>query len=383
MISTEEFSVLVGRIYDCAIEPDRWPNAMGEICRAVRCAAAAILLIDLQTSQHQFFRTCNLAPHWVAAQEQYFDELTLVYRNSQAVAAGLLDTPTILSRDVPEEIYANTRMFREWARPQGFCDSCQVVVLQTPQRVGAFALQRHEDVGPITDADIAVLRLLAPHVRRAVTISDVMDLKSLERAALTATLDAIAAGVIVVAGDRRIVHANRSAERMFAAGEPVRSRHGRLAAPDATADGILAEVISLAQENEPELGAAGIGVPLAGPSAEPAIAHVLPLAGGELRPRLVARAAAAIFVKQASAPVVLDVVAIASALGLTGAEARLLRQLVSGATLAVAAAALGIATTTARTHLSHIFTKAGVSRLADLIALVHRLAPPAQGRNDD
>jgi hypothetical protein len=40
---------------------------------------------------------------------------------------------------------------------------------------------------------------LAPHIRRAVTISDVIDLKSLEAQALSATLDKFNAGVAVVA----------------------------------------------------------------------------------------------------------------------------------------------------------------------------------------
>jgi DNA-binding CsgD family transcriptional regulator len=46
--------------------------------------------------------------------------------------------------------------------------------------------------------------------------------------------------------------------------------------------------------------------------------------------------------------------------------------------LVEAAAALGIAETTAKTHLSRIFAKTGVSRQAELVALVHRLTPPLQ-----
>ena len=69
---------------------------------------------------------------------------------------------------------------------------------------------------------------------------------------------------------------------------------------------------------------------------------------------------------------------VAAALGLTAAEARLLGRLAGGATLAEAAAGLGIAETTAKTHLARIFGKAGVARLADLLALVERIAPPVR-----
>ena len=63
---------------------------------------------------------------------------------------------------------------------------------------------------------------------------------------------------------------------------------------------------------------------------------------------------------------------------LTPADARLVEQLISGASLTEAANALGIAEATARTHRNHIFTKTGVSRRTDLLALITRLIPPVR-----
>jgi DNA-binding CsgD family transcriptional regulator len=48
----------------------------------------------------------------------------------------------------------------------------------------------------------------------------------------------------------------------------------------------------------------------------------------------------------------------------------------AGATLRDAAAALQVSEATAKTHREHIFAKVGVSRQADLVALVRRLVPP-------
>jgi DNA-binding CsgD family transcriptional regulator len=79
----------------------------------------------------------------------------------------------------------------------------------------------------------------------------------------------------------------------------------------------------------------------------------------------------------ASAP---DIATVAQSYHLTPAEERLLQQLVSGASLHEAAAALGIAEATARTHRNHIFTKAGVTRRSDLLLLVGRLVPPVRCR---
>jgi DNA-binding CsgD family transcriptional regulator len=66
----------------------------------------------------------------------------------------------------------------------------------------------------------------------------------------------------------------------------------------------------------------------------------------------------------------------ATAYRLTTTEARVLASLLAGSTLAETAAALGIASTTARTHLDKIFSKTGVTRQADLIRLGARFAAP-------
>lgn len=56
--------------------------------------------------------------------------------------------------------------------------------------------------------------------------------------------------------------------------------------------------------------------------------------------------------------------------GLTTAEHRLLKLLFDGMSLARAAASLGVARTTARTHLQRIFDKTGRRRQSDLVRLV-------------
>ena len=56
--------------------------------------------------------------------------------------------------------------------------------------------------------------------------------------------------------------------------------------------------------------------------------------------------------------------------GLTPAEARLLDILCAGASVPQAAARLGVAPTTARTHLQRIFDKSGVRRQSDLQRLI-------------
>jgi DNA-binding CsgD family transcriptional regulator/PAS domain-containing protein len=286
-----------------------------------------------------------------------------------------LDEPLVLSRDVPEAVYSNMPYYTELIKPMGICDTVQSIVLRDPNRIGVFAANRHDSVGLITDREIAIMRMLAPHLRRAVTISDLIDIKALEAHALSATLNNFQTGVIVVAADGRVLHANDAARRMFDNGGPVRSINGRLTAYEPEASDELARALALACNNEAAIGASGIGIALNGPSGELAVAHVLPLARGDLRTRLMPTATAAVFVSKSDNPLPTDMSAIGRAFALTPAETHLLEHLAQGATLADVSRVLGISITTAKTHLSHIFSKTGVTRQTDLIALVNRLMP--------
>jgi len=68
----------------------------------------------------------------------------------------------------------------------------------------------------------------------------------------------------------------------------------------------------------------------------------------------------------------------ATAFGLTPAETRVLASLLASRTLAETAQVLGIAASTARTHLDNIFSKTGVTRQADLMRLATGLVPPTR-----
>jgi DNA-binding CsgD family transcriptional regulator len=373
-LSTEDVSDLIGRIYDCAVAPDHWPDALRRVCEALDCVASQLYLLDLDTGRHSFATGWGEPPEATRLLVERYQGPSSDWQR-QALATRPADAdpdePFVLRRLPHAAELVESDFFKGWAGTLGYCDAITSVVLQDGRRVGLVGAARHESVGMATDREIALMRLLTPHFRRAVAIGNLLDMRALEAAALSETVDGLAVGIGVVAADGAILHANAAAQAMMAGDGPIRADRGRLAArrPEATAE--LLAAIGTALRDE-----AGIGVVLGSPArAEaPAVAHVLPLTGGALRPGLVPRAAAAVFVTPAATAT--PVATAARALALTAAETRLLGRLVLGETLVEAARALGIAETTAKAHLASIFGKAGVRRQADLVALVTRLAPP-------
>jgi DNA-binding CsgD family transcriptional regulator/PAS domain-containing protein len=375
-LAPDRLSDLIGRIYDCAIEPERWPDTLAEICRTIKCVSGAILLVDLEQSRHKIAYTWGLSADWTKRYFNHSDDLTGYFTRAFSRQFCNDGEPLIVSKVLDRVGPHGQSVYAQLTRPQGISDIIQTVVLREAKRIAIFTTNRHESAGSLTGDEAAITRLLVPHIRRAVTIVDILDTKKIEAQTLAATLDNFTAGILIVGDHGRILHANSAARRMLSAREPIYAVDGVLSVRNARANEELSNAISLARTDEATIAGSGIGVPLR--NDEPSIAHVLPLARGDLRTRVMPQATAAVFVTQAESFAPGDVGAFAGNFGLTPAEARMLENLAGNATLAEAAETLGISTPTARTHLAHIFSKTGVSRQADLLTLVNRLVPPVR-----
>lgn len=374
MVSHQQLSELIGMIYDCAIDPDRWPPTLAAICQSIGCTSGFILLVDLEQSQHKFGQSWGLGPDWKERYSVYSDQLTGFYSLAFSRQYRRDGEPLIMSRFVDLIGSNGKRVYEDLRRTLGITDVMQTVVLREARRIAILTVSRHQDDSTLMDEDAAIMRALAPHVRRAVKIIDILDMRKIEAHTLATTLDTFVVGVIVVGEEGRILHANNAARRMLSARDPIAAVDGVLSVREAAADEELSAAIRLARANEAEMGRRALGVPLR--SEEPSVAYVLPLALGDVRTRLMPQATAAVFITRAERQAPADIRALARHFDLTTAEMRLLEQFTRNATLADAARALRISQETARTHLAHIFSKTGVSRQAELLTLVDRLVPP-------
>ena len=74
---------------------------------------------------------------------------------------------------------------------------------------------RHQRDGLVNDETRRRMQLLTPHVRRAVLIGGLLDHKKSEAAQLADTFDGLSAGMFLVDGSGRIVHANTAGHVMI------------------------------------------------------------------------------------------------------------------------------------------------------------------------
>jgi len=70
-LSSQELSRLIGSIYDCALDPSRWEQALAEIKDVLCCHAAILHLDDIPHERALINRAVGIAPYWLEQQASF------------------------------------------------------------------------------------------------------------------------------------------------------------------------------------------------------------------------------------------------------------------------------------------------------------------------
>ena len=273
-------------------------------------------------------------------------------------------------------------VYKEWARPQGWIDFVSASLEKSHVTYAECGIFRHEKEG-VTDGEARrKMQLIIPHVRRAVFIGKVVDLKKADAGLFADVLDGIAAGLVVVDAAERIVHCNARGALMLEDETVISGTGGRLTAVDENAKQQLKDIIIKAAASDMAISSREMSVPLIARDGSSYVAHVLPLTSGARRwTGLAYSAVAAVFVRKAELELTHPVEALAKRYGLTAAEMRVLFAIVQIGGVPEVANMLGISQATVKTHLKRIFDKTGTARQADLVKLVAGFTGPFSASN--
>lgn len=378
MDEAERLSALIGDIYDAALDPSLWVAALGKTRTFVGGSAAALYAKDAAAkSGNIYYDDGGIEPRYV---QLYFDRYVRLDPTTVGHCFADIDEPVAAADIVSYDELLQTRFYKEWAKPQGWVDHVAVALEKAATRVALFGVFRHERDGVADFETRRRMRLIAPHVRRAVFVSRVIDLKTAEAATFADTLDGIGAGMFLLHSSGGIVHANVAGRAILAAGDVLRAVGSRLVASDPQFDRLLREALAAAASGEAAIGVKGIALPLTAGDRERYVAHVLPLTSG-IRRRAGATypAVAAMFVHKARLESPTPLEAIAKTYRLTPSELRVLLGVVEVGGVPEVAEALGVAAETVRSHLAHLYEKTGARRQADLVKLVAGFSTPLAG----
>lgn len=376
MQTRERMSGVIGAIYDCVIDPSLWTSTLELIRREVNGANALIAAHSFSSAQPLVHAYTGVDQAWLTAAFAYEPQVFELWGGEDRIKRYPLEEPIIQSQATPRSSWQSNPYYKALLEPNGLFDAVSIALARDQTMFSVVTLGRLESAGEFTMDEMETLRLLAPHLRRAVVISQLFERKTAIASTFAATLDAIAAGVVIVDEHLGIIHANAAAENGLQSGDPLSSRNGRLHLQHPTTHGVLASAVAQAARDEVALERRSIGIPTRRRDGSPAVLRVLPLRYGELRPGLAPSAVAAVFIAEAAGPPQLPADALAVLYDLTPAETRVFELIVAGRTLAEVATQLGVSLTTVKSHLGRVFEKTGCGRQAELVSIAASVTLP-------
>ena len=291
-----ELVEFVGGIYDAVIDPGRWPdvcdriragfdflNSEMSVINVLRDTVVTSVAVNIPR-ELQHLRT----PEGVA-------EVIEMWGGPAEMAVMPLEEPIRASDKSDPSKWMQYKIFREFAVPQGIVDLVVIGLARDRGLIGNLAFAKHKAARPSSERDFARLRAIAPHLRRAVIISGILD-EAMERAeTFSATLEVVPTAVVIVDEGMGIVHANAAAQPLLAAGDPIRDAAGRLQVFDELLPGQLASAVR-GVADEATLGRRGLGIPARRRDGSPVTLTVMPLERRSLRGGVSPRAVAAVLI---------------------------------------------------------------------------------------
>jgi DNA-binding CsgD family transcriptional regulator len=368
---------LIGEIYDCTLNPEAWNAVLPRIGDFVGGSAGGLFVHDSSRK--------NLSVVYQFATDAEYRQLYVEKYLTLDPLAGtyfVLDVGEVFSTStvMRHAEFLQSRFYKELIQPRGWIDNICVYLDKGPEGHAGFALFRNERQGLADEPARERLRLLVPHLRRAVLIGKLIEFKTAEAATFADALDGLSAAMVFVDSSGRITQANAEGRAMIADGGVLRASLGRLIAHDADVNRALQDTFLAAATGDAAIGVRGVAVPLAARDGERYVAHVLPLSSGARRGVGVSYAAVAVlFVQKAALTTRSPIEAIAKTYKLTPMEVRVLLAIVEVGGAPEVAETLGIGEGTVKTHLKRLYQKTGARRQADLVKIFAGYASPLLG----
>jgi DNA-binding CsgD family transcriptional regulator/PAS domain-containing protein len=373
-------SELVARIYDAAIEPQNWPDALQMLGAATAAKTTALSLHDPLERSVKFQYRWGDDPYWTRLFEQKYVAINPFFPVLAAADIDDVMTNEDLLNRLGDQSVLNGPFFKEWVEPAGYCDCMAAILMRTGRRVATLNLLMSIEHGPVQPHEVDVVRQVAPHVRRAVTVNDLFGMNALKASALEGLVEAMSVGVLLVTDTGKIIHANAVAKEFVASHNGLLDQSGYLKVNQRLGQKHLDDALLRCGRDEVGLGPLGIGVPAMATSGQPLSLHVLPLKRRFHLSGFSRDVAAAVIVSEPGRAMALPEETLGGMFGLTASEARVLAEIMVGGNRAEVASRLKIGEETAKTHFGRIFEKTETNSQAELRQLVKELTPPLRNK---
>jgi DNA-binding CsgD family transcriptional regulator/PAS domain-containing protein len=364
MISQSDLASVIASIYEAGVDFNRWPDALARVSDAVGGHSASLVRQGL-THEDCWGFGYRVEEGWDQLYFEHFHSVNPLWGRTWLAPAGSVHTDTMV---MPRADLDRTEFFQEFLTPQGVGGMLNAVLLMEDRRQTILTVHADRE---IDDAQLALYRLIVPHLQRAAELNVQLARAEISRAGAEAVVDGLNQGILFVDAGARLIFANRLAEAMLSAGGGLRQSEGVLQGAVGSETAALHAAIAACAE--PGLAAAPPNLVLLsrGEGRRPLSVRVAPAPPGAVPPWLAgSRPSAILCVTDPELDPAPATEELRSRFGLTRAQAALAVEILGGDGIQAAADRLSITRATARTHLAQIFAKTGTQRQSELVRLL-------------
>jgi DNA-binding CsgD family transcriptional regulator len=360
-VTVDEFSRVVSEIYASSTNPENWLAALADIDRILDATGCAVITGGGTTRS---VMASTVPPEARDSYLAYYHTMDYVLDAVETGPAGLIRGGQALVA-----LKTTSEFDADFMRPYGMNDGLftRLTVGATPT---SFLVAAPKGSKPFDSAErVKFMGALVPHLQQALrTQHHLAELDDRARD-VTAVIDALRHGIVVVETGCRVAQMNSAAERILTAGEGLHVHSGQLVALHTATNKQLQCGITRACEESRSSACGGESLVCSRPSKKrPYVVHILPLPTSEDRRALVI----IIDPEQETEP---PKMLLRRLFGLTNAEAEVALRVVRGDGLKPISAHLELTMATIKTHLQHIFDKTDTHRQAELVRLLLAVIP--------
>ncbi|WP_145999239.1 helix-turn-helix transcriptional regulator [Oceanicoccus sp. KOV_DT_Chl] len=362
---------LITAIYQGPLEHQPWHGFLELLRQTMQANYATLLLRPPKVGD------AGLILNAVVASENIRE----IYKHSYFELDPFVNLPAgkvvTLAQFMPREALFETEYYQEYMKPVGVFHNMGADMVAADGLNARLRITRPTGCDDFSSQEIELCQLLLPHLQQSIVLHSQLKRTEREREFYADAIDQLAMGTVILDDQAKVLNTNKAARQLLAANDRLRVKAGRLYVGERSEDKafrqVLEQVLQAHRSSEPGfVKAFRIGASEAANSLG-LLLRPLPLVDsseGKENPSV------AIFISDPNQRRQVPAQILADLFGFTPAEAALALLLANGLTLDEASEELEVSRNTAKSHLSSVFSKTGLTRQTKLIQLILKSVAP-------
>ena len=367
-VRSEELLSVVEAIHRAGLDPAGWEPALERLRRLLGLPYAAYMIRSDDHSRRRGVAAGVSQDDYQAMLDGFFAK-SVYFRRPYPLFAGQLAESRHMA---PRREVLDSEIYQGWNQGHDVHEMLRLCLRSEGGLAEVVTLARPWSAGPFGEDDLALGRMMMPHLRTAATVADRLRGADLSASGALGALDHLQQAVVMLDAAGRLFHANGPADRLLSQAGMLDAPGGVLQAP------LAADTPALHRAVAQALGTGGRGprgatVRLHKRDGSTPLAVVVVPVIAELDWAVLHRPAATVFVTDPDRSATPAVAQLRELFDLTGAEARLAADLLAGHEPREIAERQNRSINTVRTHIARLMAKTGVNRQSRLMTLLASL----------